>query len=47
MCVGLCFAAVEQPVQMPGTAHLIPRTSELLPHGLLLWNLGLSHPLWV
>jgi len=46
-CVELCFAQVGQPVQMPGAAHWIPRTSELLLHGLLLWDLGLSHPLWV
>jgi len=32
---------------MPGAAHSIPRTSELIPHGLLLWDLGLSYPLWV
>jgi len=36
MCVELCFAPAGQPVQIPGAAHLIPRTSELLLHGLLL-----------
>jgi len=47
MCVELCFAPLGQPVQMPAAAHSIPRTSVLLPHGLLLWDWGLSHPLWV
>jgi len=35
MCVILCFALITQLVQMPATGCLIPRTSELLPHGLL------------
>jgi len=34
-------------MQMPAAVHSIPRTSELIPHGLLLWDLGLFHPLWV
>ena len=36
MCVELCFAPARQLVQMPATAHSIPRTSELLLHGVLL-----------
>jgi len=47
MSVELCIAPVRLPVQMPGTARSIPRTSELLTHGLQLWDSGLSHPLWV
>ena len=47
MCVQLCFAPVGQPRQMPAAAHSTPRTSESLPHGLLLWDWGQSHPLWV
>jgi len=46
MSVKLGFSPVGQPMQMPGAAHWIPRPSELLPHGLLLWDWGLSHPLW-
>jgi hypothetical protein len=47
MYVELCFAPVGQPVQMPAAAHSIHWTSKLLPHGLLLWDFGLSHPLSV
>jgi len=47
MCVELCFAPAGQPIQIPAAAHSIPRTSEVLPHGLLLRDLGPSHPLWV
>jgi len=36
MYVVLCFALTGQLVQMPAAARVIPRTSELLPHGLLL-----------
>jgi len=35
MCVVLCFALTGQLVEMPATACSIPRTSELIPHGLL------------
>ena len=44
MCVVLRFAPVGQPVEMPGTGYSIPRACELLPHGLLQWHWGLSHP---
>ena len=47
MGVERCFAPVGQPVPMPGAAHSIPRTSQSLPHGVLLRDLGLSHPMWV
>jgi len=46
MCVVLGFALAGQLRQMPATAHSIPRTSELLLHGLLLNDLGQSRPLW-
>jgi len=45
--VVLCFATAGQLMQMPATAHSIPRTFQLLLHGLLLEVLGLSHPIWV
>jgi len=47
MCVGLCFAQVGQSMQRTASAHWIPRTSQLLLYDLLLWDSGLSHPLWV
>jgi hypothetical protein len=47
MYVVLCFALAGQLVQMPAAAGSIPRTSELLPHALLLEDLGRSRPLCV
>jgi len=47
MCMELCFAPAGLSVQMPAASHSILRSSELLPRGLLLWDLGLSYPLWV
>jgi len=44
MCVELCFAPAGQPMELPPAVHSIPRTSETLPPGLLLWDLGPSQP---
>ena len=45
--VELYCAQVGQPVQMPGAAHSLPKTSESLRHGLVLWDWGRSHWVWV
>jgi len=47
MCVVLSFALTRQLVQMPAAACSIPRTSELLPYGLLPQDLGWPRPVWV
>ena len=36
MCGVICVALAGQLVQMPVSAHSIPRTSELLLHGIQL-----------
>ena len=45
MCMVLGSALAGQLVQIPAAARSIPRTSELLLHGLLLSDLGRSRPL--
>jgi hypothetical protein len=47
MSVVLSFALATQLMQMSASAHPIPRTSELLLHGLLLKDGGWFHPHWV
>jgi len=46
-CVVLCFALARHLMQMHATAHSIPRTSEVLLHGLQEYDLNLSRPLSV
>ena len=47
ICLELCFAPAGHHMQMPATDHLISRTSELILHGLLREDLGLTRRLWV
>jgi len=43
----LCFALTGKLVHMVAAAHSAPRTSDLLPHGLLQYDLDRSGPLCV
>jgi hypothetical protein len=47
MGVVLSISLTGQLVQMPAAGRSLPRTSELILHGLLLYELGRSRPLWV
>ena len=41
------FDPDEQLMQMPATAHSVPKISKLLLDGLQLYDEGMSHPRWV